>query len=92
MSVIKGNFGGPGGGGGGPQGGNPLDNVDLSHAKTLKCEQCGCLGFKQTLMLKKLSPLISPNGQEAIVPVAAFCCEQCGHINKEFQDAEITQQ
>ena len=53
MSVIKGNFGGPGGGG--PQGGNPLDNVDLSHAKTLKCEQCG-------------------------------------HINKEFQDAEITQQ
>lgn len=31
MSVIKGNFGGPGGGGG-PQGGNPLDNVDLSHA------------------------------------------------------------
>ena len=57
MSVIKGNFGD----GGGPQGGNPLDNVDLTHAKTLECEECGCKGFKQSLMLKKLSALISPN-------------------------------
>ena len=75
-------------GGGGPQGGNPMDNVDLTHAKTMKCEECGCLGFKQTLMLKKLSALESPNGQESIVPVAAFCCEQCGHINKEFLEIQ----
>jgi hypothetical protein len=37
MSVVKGNFGG---GGGTPPGGNPLDNVDLSNAKTLTCEKC----------------------------------------------------
>ena len=82
MTTIKGNFGGPGG----PP---TLDNIDLSNAKTLECEECGCKGFKQTLMLKKLSALISPNGQESIVPVAAFCCEQCGHINKEFQDTSL---
>ena len=70
--------------------GGALDNVDLTHATTLECEECKCKGFKQTLMLKKLSALVSPTGQEAIVPVAAFCCEQCGHINKEFQDAEIS--
>ena len=29
-----------------------INNVDLTHAKTLKCEKCECLGFKQTLMLK----------------------------------------
>ena len=67
-----------------------LNNVDLTHATTLECEECKCKGFKQTMMLKKLSPLVSPNGQEAIIPVAAFCCEQCGHINKEFQEAEIS--
>ena len=83
MTVIKGNFGD---GGGGPP---TLDNVDLSNAKTLECEECGCKGFKQTMMLKKLSPLLSPNGKEAIIPVAAFACEACGHINKEFQEAEI---
>ena len=68
-----------------------LSNVDLTHAKTLECEECGCQGFKQTLMLKKLSPLVSPNGQEAIVPVGVFACESCGHVNKEFQEADIKQ-
>ena len=67
-----------------------LNNIDLTHATTLECEECKCKGFKQTMMLKKLSPLMSPTGQEAIIPVAAFCCEQCGHINKEFQEAEIS--
>ena len=79
MSMVKG------------QDGISLDNIDLTHATTLECEECKCKGFKQTMMLKKLSPLVSPNGQEAIIPVAAFCCEQCGHINKEFQEADIKQ-
>ena len=67
-----------------------LDNMDLTHATTLECEECQCKGFKQTMMLKKLSALVSPTGQEAIIPVAAFACEVCGHINKEFQEAEIS--
>ena len=71
--------------------GGALDNVDLTHAKTLQCEICECLGFKQTLMLKKLSALVSPTGQESIVPIQVFCCEGCGHVNKEFEDAEIRQ-
>ena len=82
MTVIKSN-----------EGGVPtLDNIDLTHATTLECEECKCKGFKQTLMLKKLSPLVSPTGQEAIIPVAAFCCDSCGHINKEFQEAELKAQ
>ena len=68
-----------------------LNNVDLTHATTLECEECKCKGFKQTMMLKKLSALVSPTGQEAIIPVAAFACEVCGHINKEFQEADIKQ-
>ena len=81
MTMIQGN-----------QGGTPtLDNVDLSNATTLECEKCQCKAFKQSLMLKKLSALISPTGKEALIPVAVFVCEQCGHINKEFEDAEIQQ-
>ena len=81
MTMIKGN-----------EGGVPtLDNVDLTHAQTLKCEKCGGVGFRQTLMLKKLSPLVSPNGQEAIIPVGVFACDSCGHVNKEFAEADIQQ-
>ena len=79
MTMIKGNDG------------VTLDNVDLSNATTLECEECKCKAFKQSLMLKKLSALISPTGKESLIPVAVFVCEQCGHINKEFQDAEIQQ-
>jgi uncharacterized Zn finger protein len=83
--MIKNINGGPAGQGGG----NPLDNIDLTHAKTLQCEACGCQGFKQSLMLKKLSALVSPNGQEAMIPIQVFACEACGHINKEFVEADI---
>tara|TARA_Y100001970_G_C14110383_1_gene790538 strand:+ start:785 stop:1042 length:258 start_codon:yes stop_codon:yes gene_type:complete len=84
MTVVKGNFGGDGG----PP---TLDNIDLTHAKDIVCEECGGKGFKSTMMLKKLSALVSPTGQEAIIPIQAFGCDSCGHINKEFQEADIKQ-
>ena len=61
-------------------------NVDLSKAKTMECEECKNTTFKQTLMLHKLSALVSPNGQETIVPAAVFACEKCGHVNSEFTE------
>ena len=74
----------------GKEGGIPtLDNVDLTHAKDIECEKCKGLGFRQTMMLKKLSAIVSPTGQEALIPVAAFACDSCWHINKEFQEADI---
>ena len=63
--------------------------VDLSQAENIVCKSCGNYSFIQSFFLKRISALMSPTGQEAIVPVAAFCCEQCGHINKEFAEGEI---
>ena len=59
-------------------------NVDLSKATPMKCEKCDGSTFKQTIMLHKLSALLSPNGQETIVPAAVFACEKCHHVNSEF--------
>ena len=75
-----------------PGGAPTLDNIDLTHAQDIVCEKCQAKGFKQTMMLKRLSALVSPNGQEAIVPVMAFSCDTCGHINDEFLNAPITAQ
>ena len=60
--------------------------IDLSKAKTMKCEQCDNTTFKQTLMLYKISALVAPNGQETIAPAAVFGCEKCGHVNSEFTE------
>ena len=65
-----------------------LDNIDLTHAKTMECEECNCKGFKQTLLIRKLSSLMSPTGQETIIPIGVFACEKCGHVNAEFEKME----
>ena len=63
---------------------NLQQSIDMSKATSIKCEKCEGSTFKQTLMLHKLSALVSPNGQETIVPAAVFACEKCNHVNKEF--------
>ena len=69
-----------------------LSSLDMSKAKTMECDECKNTTFKQTLMLSKLSALISPNGQETIVPAAVFGCEKCGHVNSEFTKTDLIQQ
>tara|TARA_Y100000361_G_scaffold40712_1_gene34869 strand:+ start:523 stop:744 length:222 start_codon:yes stop_codon:yes gene_type:complete len=51
-----------------------------------KCEACGNPTFKQTLLIRKMSALVAPNGQETIIPMQVFACDKCGHVNKEFSD------
>jgi len=65
-------------------------SMDMSKADAMKCEKCENPTFKQTLMLRKLSALVSPSGQETIVPSAVFACEKCGHVNKEFENAQLS--
>ena len=67
-----------------------LNGLDISKATPMKCDECEGGTFKQTIMLHKFSALISPNGQETILPAAVFACEKCGHVNKEFVGAQLT--
>ena len=62
------------------------EQIDFSKTTQIKCEKCEGSTFKQTLLLRKMSALVSPTGQETIVPMQVFGCEKCGHVNKEFSD------
>ena len=66
-----------------PQGQQQM-NVDISQTSEMKCDKCENPTFKQTMMLRKVSAIISPNGKETIIPMAVFACEKCGHVNEEF--------
>ena len=61
-------------------------SIDMSKATPIKCDKCAGSTFKQTLLISKMSALVSPNGQETIIPMAVFACSKCGHVNKEFSD------
>ena len=68
------------------QNGQMKEQVDITKTSAINCEKCENPTFKQTLLLRNLSALVSPNGQETIVPMQVFACEKCGHVNKEFSD------
>tara|TARA_R110000824_G_scaffold67377_2_gene174443 strand:+ start:2517 stop:2729 length:213 start_codon:yes stop_codon:yes gene_type:complete len=55
-------------------------NIDVSQAEDIGCEGCGHLYFSQTIMIKKLSALLSPTGQEIKFPVQCFQCRECSQI------------
>ena len=65
--------------------GQVQQTIDMSQTTSIKCEKCENSTFKQTLLIRKLSALVSPNGQETVIPVAVFACEKCGHVNAEFE-------
>jgi uncharacterized Zn finger protein len=59
-------------------------NIDLSNAQDIVCENCGNYTFQEVTLMKRISPLVSPTGKEAIVPIPTFACNACGFINKQF--------
>ena len=58
--------------------------VDLKDAETIKCKSCNNYLFITSFILKRLSALVSPNGQEALVPVQVYSCGNCGEVAEGF--------
>lgn len=59
-----------------------MDNqmkLDLSSAPWMTCE-CGGHVFNNSMMLKRVSSLISPTGKEELVPVEIIVCDSCKKI------------
>jgi len=82
MRVVKGNQGQQ------PPQGQPDQNmqvkVALKDTQDVSCEKCGHKLFIQLMMFKKLSAVMSPTGEESLIPVQVFACNDCGHVNEQF--------
>ena len=58
--------------------------VDLRDAETIKCSSCNNYLFITSFILKRLSAIVSPNGQEALIPVQVYSCGNCGQVAEGF--------
>ena len=58
--------------------------VDLSKADTIKCDDCGNYLFITSFVIKKVSAILSPNGQEGLVPIQVYSCGNCGQVPKSL--------
>jgi uncharacterized Zn finger protein len=59
-------------------------NIDFSQTTSVTCEKCGHEHFVNVNIIRKLSPMLSPTGQPALIPIPVFACADCGHVNEEF--------
>ena len=66
----------------------PQMNIDLNQTTAEVCEKCENATFVQVYRMRKLSALLSPAGQESMIPIQVFACAKCGHINKGFLPKE----
>ena len=56
--------------------------VDLAQAETLKCEYCENYLFISSTIIKRLSAIVSPTGEEALIPIDVYSCGNCGRVPK----------
>ena len=56
----------------------------LKEAETIKCSKCSNYLFIISFVLKRLSAILSPTGQEAMIPVQVYSCGNCGAVAEGF--------
>ena len=58
----------------------PPKQLNIEDTESLKCDACGNYTFIKSYFIRRVSPLMSPTGQEVIAPVQVFNCGNCGEI------------
>ena len=59
-------------------------NINPNDLEDVVCDKCKSQCFEPTFLFKKLSAVLSPTGQETMVPLQIYRCADCGHINDIF--------
>ena len=66
-------------------------NIDLTQCGDVRCphqfedgELCNSALFGVEFVVKRISALVSPTGQEVLYPIQVYVCSACGNINTEL--------
>ena len=58
----------------------PPKKLNIKDTESLKCAACGNYTFIKSYFIRRVSPLMSPTGQEAMIPIEVFACGNCGKV------------
>ena len=62
----------------------PKIQVNIMDSPEIRCEACDCPYFRKVTVIKKISKLLTGSADDQLVPMETYCCDKCGHINKDF--------
>jgi len=58
--------------------------IDLKQQPSVTCEKCGSIYFREVVCIKRVSKILTGSPQDTDVPFPTYRCDDCGHINKEY--------
>ena len=57
--------------------------IDLRAQPTVTCDSCDSEFFKEVVILKRVSKLLTATQKDTDVPFPIYMCNSCGHVNKD---------
>ena len=58
----------------------PPKQLNIEDTESLKCDACGNYTFIKSYFIRRVSPLMAPTGQVAMIPIEVFACGNCGKV------------
>jgi len=65
-----------------------IDPKIVKDAKLVTCD-CGAAIFSEKMMLKRISPIVSPTGNAELFPMNVLVCDECGKIPSELNIGDL---
>jgi|TARA_R110000868_G_scaffold54415_4_gene170112 uncharacterized Zn finger protein len=59
--------------------------INIKEQPTVSCEKCESKFFKEVVMLKIVSKILTGSHEDTIIPFPTYMCNECGHVNVEFE-------
>jgi uncharacterized Zn finger protein len=64
-------------------------NITLDKTTPVKCDACENETFQEVVLLRKASRFVTGTAQDALIPIPAFACTKCGHINEDLLPPQL---
>jgi len=58
----------------------PKKEIHIEDTESLKCDDCNNYSFIKSYFIRRISPIVSPTGQEAMIPIEVFSWGNCGKV------------
>ncbi len=64
-------------------------NITLDKTTPVKCDACENETFQEVVLLRKASRFVTGTAQDALIPIPAFACTKCGHVNEDLLPPQL---
>lgn len=63
--------------------------IPLNQTEAIKCDRCENTTFTESVIIRKISRLITGDLHDGVIPIPVFSCLVCRHVNQEFIPNEL---